>query len=99
MSQGPENCTAKRTEGGGLSSLCWAREETCAPVTCGGNTAGWVQKQKDDSSGVAYKDPISPEKEIHSIWMILETDETYEVGEGGGESAAGVQRGGGGGQE
>ena len=40
MYQGPENCTAKRTDGGGLSSLCWEREETCAPVTCGGNTAG-----------------------------------------------------------
>ena len=53
----------------------------------------WAQKQKDDSRGMAYKDPTFPGKEIHGICMTLETDETYGVGVGrGGES--GVHRGG-----
>ena len=42
----------------------------------------WAQKQKDDSRGMAYKDPTFPGKEIHSICMTLETDETYGVGVG-----------------
>ena len=34
------------------------------------------RSRKMTQGGVAYKDPISPEKEIHSVWMTLETDET-----------------------
>ena len=40
------------------------------------------RSRKMTQGGVAYKDPISPEKEIHSVWMTLETDETYDMGEG-----------------
>ena len=51
------------------------------------------RSRKMTQGGVAYKDPISPEKEIHSVWMTLETDETHDMGEGDGEGASGVHRG------
>lgn len=37
----------------------------------------WAQRQKDDSRGMAYKDPAFPWKEIQGIWITLGTDEAY----------------------
>lgn len=73
-----QSSRGKRTEGDGVRRLCWAGEEPYAPAAHRGKIQQtWAQRQKDDSRGMAYKDPALPWKEIQGIWITLGTDETY----------------------
>lgn len=83
-SGGTKSSSNKRTEGDGITRLCWEGEGPYASVAHWGKIQQtWAQRQKDDSRGMAYKDPAFPWKEIQGIWITLGTGEPYRGGGGG----------------